>query len=343
MQKITLERYGEGEYACYRIPGIVCTPKGTILAYYEERLNDDDWSARNIGIKRSTDEGNTWSACTHVLTGAVEDTINNPVMIACKDGTVHLFWQINYRRGFHQISRDDGITFSQPEEITEQLLPWREVYNWEKFAFGPCHGIEMSNGRLLIPVWLCNSKGNTHKPTAVSTLVSDDGGNNWVCGEIIPSDDVVENPNETAAVEKSDHSIMLNMRHTAPTRLRAISISPDGLKGFTYPVFDQGLPDPICCAGLVKAPSGDFYFSNCAIASDDGKRAPRKHLTVRRSIDEGNTWISFLEVEEFGGYSDVAVSPDGRWLYCFYEKGWYGNDENLPHELCIAKIDTSKL
>lgn len=343
MQKITIARYGEGEYQCYRIPGVITTSKGTILVYYEERLDGNDWSTRNIGIRCSCDEGKTWSACSHVLTGSVEDTVNNPVMIACRNGAVHLFWQKNYRRGYHQISQDDGLTFSQPEEITEQLLPWRENYNWVKFAFGPCHGIEMSNGRLLIPVWLCSSQGNAHMPSVVSTLASDDAGKNWICGEIIQSDDMIINPNETIAVEKSDHSILLNIRHAGPTRFRVISTSPDGLRSFTCPVFDQALPDPICCAGLIKTPTGEFLFSNCANASADGKRAPRKHLTIRRSTDEGLTWDSALEIEETSGYSDLAVSPDGKWLYCFYEKDWVNNNEDLPEELCFAKIDISKI
>ena len=259
-------------------------------------------------------------------------------MIACKDGTVHFLWQKNYRRGYHQVSYDDGLTFSRPIEITEQLLTWRKSYDWEKFAFGPCHGIEMSSGRLLIPVWLCNSPGNAHKPSAVSTLASDDGGRHWICGDIILSDGLLINPNETVAVEMSDQSVLLNMRHAGSTRFRAISTSGDGLRNFSRPIFDQALPDPICCAGLIKTTSGEYIFSNCANISSDGKRSPRKHLTLRCSIDDCRTWKSSVEIEEIAGYSDVAASTDSKWVYCFYEKGWVHGDEHLPKELCMAKI-----
>ncbi len=339
MKKIPIVETGTGNYNLYRIPGIVVTAKGTVLSYFEERLGTNDWSARNIGIKRSIDMGDTWSECSHIIEENTDETINNPVMIACKNGIVHLFWQINYRRGFHQTSYDDGLTFSRPKEITDLLLPWRKDYKWEKFAFGPCHGIETKNGRLIIPVWLCDAPGDAHSPSVVSTLSSDDGAVSWKCGEIIESNGELINPSETIATQLSDARILLNIRHSGTVRYRAFSISNDGEKGFSKPRFDYSLPDPVCCAGLVRAQSGKIFFSNCANKSADGKSAPRNHLTVRCSVDDCKTWSSGVEIERFAGYSDVAVSPDGKWVFCFYEKRTLKGNDFFIKGLYLAKID----
>jgi len=339
--KKALVGYGQGDYRCYRIPGIVITAKGTLLVYYEDRLEGDDWSSRNIEIKRSTDNGSTWSAPMRVFKQHPDNTVSNPVMIACRNGLVHLLWNIDYERSFYQISRNDGLSFSEPIEITAQLLPWRKDYPWHKAVFGPCHGIELKNGRLLVPVWLCNNPERRHLPSVVSTLASDDGGVSWHCGEIIrsESESFIENLNETCVAQLSDGRVMLNMRHADPNYFRAISYSTDGLSGFTPPVLDDDLPDPICCAGLAASPNGDLFFSNCASgAPSNSPRPPRHHLTLHRSTDGGESWRCSKEIEMISGYSDIAVSNDGKWVFCFYESEWENGNVDLPHQLVVARI-----
>src|SRR5687768_16601339 len=54
-------------YAIYRIPGLVVTTKGTLLAYCEARKSDrGDWGAIDILLRRSTDGGKTWEARQHI-------------------------------------------------------------------------------------------------------------------------------------------------------------------------------------------------------------------------------------------------------------------------------------
>ena len=140
--------------------------------------------------------------------------------------------------------------YKRQVSLSGVMESFREVFNWSLFAFGPGHGIELSNGRLLIPVWLANGEENHHWPTQLSTIVSDDGGKTWQRGDIIYGSENTADPfawpNETQAVQLSDDSVMLNIRHNGSDHFRYVSVSPNGKDNFSAPKPDISLPDPIC-------------------------------------------------------------------------------------------------
>lgn len=341
VSKTDLEVYNKGGWDCYRIPGVVVTRTGTILAYYETRLSADDWSARNIGLRRSKDEGFYWGPRTELVKNGEEGTVNNPVMIACGDGAAHFLWQRNYLNVYHQISWDDGETWSEAVEITGYLEEFRKQYLWTAIAMGPGHGIETSGGRLLVPVWMSNGGGRSHTPSATATIYSDDAGRTWQCGEIIGSSTSFINPNEASLAELSDGHIMINIRHETGNRRRAVSVSPDGAGRWSEPWFDAALPDPVCFGSMLRMPqSHDLLFSNCATEGSVMWSRSRKNLTLKLSQNGGATWPHSMLIERRSGYSDLAASPDGRWIYCFHEKGWARSSCASPAALAMARIDT---
>jgi len=227
-------------------------------------------------------------------------------MVAARSGLVHFLWETGYNRMYHQVSRDDGLTWSEPVERTSVLNVMRTRYAWTAFGLGPGHGIETRDGRLLVPVWLCDGGGRAHRPSVVATLYSEDDGRSWSCGAIVPRTtdcgEVLVNPNESALVELSDGRILINMRHETNVRHRALAVSDQGIGGWSAPWLDERLPDPVCCAGMACWPGmpGDpdvLAFSNCATGGPQ-----RTDLTIRTSPDEGLTWPAARMLEKEAGY-----------------------------------------
>lgn len=342
-EKIDLFESDQAGYALYRIPGIVVTAKGTVLAYCEARKNANaDWGHIDILLRRSTDAGKTWSAPQKIaglgLTEGTfernpaaqkqklgkpgEITFNNPVAIASRDGTVHFLFCVEYGRCFAMKSTDDGLTFSKPVEITKTFESYRNDYPWIVLATGPAHGIELKNGRLIVPVWLSTGEGgHAHRPSAVSVIVSDDQGKSWQPGSIVTRHPDSTNPSETIVVQLADGRVMLNIRSESKEHRRLVSISQDGATGWSKPTFDQNLPEPVCMASIVRLHEGGrtnrILFAN----PDNFKDRQRKNLTIRMSTDEGKTWptVKLLQPGP-SAYSDLAVGPDGT-IFCFYERG----------------------
>ena len=352
----TLFEAGQGGYKLYRIPGIVVTAKGTVLAYTEaRRFTGGDWDTIDVMLRRSTDGGATFSApqsLAHVSgpierspvaiarkQGKVTDiTYNNPVAIADRTGVVHFVFCLDYQRVFYMRSTDDGQTFSAPVEITQAFAPLKATYDWKVVATGPGHGIQLRNGRLLIPLWLAlGTRGNGHGPSVNSTLYSDDHGATWHVGEIaVPDTPEFPSANETVAVQLADGRVMLNVRTVSTRNRRVVVISKDGATKWSAPHFQEDLPEPICFASIerlsTKKTGGKnrLLFSNPDnLARVDGKDLASKdriNLTVRLSYDEGASWTVKRSLDPGpGGYSDLAVLPDGAIL-CLYENAAPGSD-----------------
>jgi sialidase-1 len=134
---------------------------------------------------------------------------------------------------------------------------------------------------------------------------------------------------EMQVIQLADGSVMANIRTGDKRELRAVATSPDGIRHWTKPQFDEHLYDPICAAGTVRysAVPGDdrnrILFTNPDSESLPGAHKTghglRRNLTLKMSEDEGKTWpVARLLHEGSSGYSDVAVAPD-KTIYVIYE------------------------
>ena len=144
---------GMNGIARYRIPGLVVTHKGSVLAYAEARKNSSsDWGEIEIHLRRSTDSGKTWEPSRQIAHfgarlegnprkaegGEHEQTVNNPVAIVDREtGAIEFLYCINYARCFSMRSTDDGVTWSMPVDITTAFEPFRKHYDWKVIATGP--------------------------------------------------------------------------------------------------------------------------------------------------------------------------------------------------------------
>ena len=340
---------GEGGYAHYRIPAVVATPSGAVLVFTEARKSTGgDWGVIDILMRRSLDGGRTFEPALKFLdVGEVapnpvalaqdldtpgETTYNNFAPIVDAQGSIHALFCVEYARAFYTRSDDDGLTWTDPVDITATFETFRPRYDWRVIATGPGHGIELASGRLLVPIWMSTGTGgHAHRPSAVSVVYSDNGGKTWEAGEIAVEHPDLENPSETVAVELTDGRILLNIRHEGDNHRRAVIYSDNGVDGWTEPAFDEALREPVCMASMIRLPGpGDrILFANPDADS-------RRNLTVRLSENGGLTWPVRKVIEpESAGYSDLAVGPDGQ-VYLFYEKG---RVENRIATLTLATFE----
>lgn len=342
-------------YNIYHIPGIVVTAKGTVLAWCEARKRPagvSDWDDIRILLRRSTDDGKSWSGPQSIANvegpkrknpfalrmknvDPADVTYNNPVLIADRDGTVHMLFCLEYERAFYQRSVDDGLSWSKPVEITATFDAFKKDYAWKVLATGPNHSIQLKTGRLVVPVWLSTGEGgNAHRPSVTATIYSDDQGKTWKAGDIaVPCTDEWINPNETVAIELNDGRVMLNVRSESEAHRRLVVTSPDGATSWSTPKFDDALLEPICMGGIVRYHHGGqslILFSNphnldkAQGKAEPGKNRDRKNLSVKLSRDEGGTWAVNKRLEDGpSAYSDLAVTKDGTIL-CFYGRAGDG-------------------
>lgn len=324
-----------GEYASMRIPALVMTKQGTLLAFCEGRISTaSDWADMDMLMRRSTDRGKTWEPVVVIAPRQSGQPTSNPTPIVDSEGTIHLLYQRDYARAYYVNSKDDGKTWSAPTDITYAFEAFKPEYDWKVLAPGPGHAIQLKNGRLLAPVWLSDPDRlvprRGHGPSCVTTIYSDDLGKTWKRGEIVANNSPeLKSPNESMVVQLDDGRVMINMRNPTDVRRKAISYSPDGISSWSKPVFDEELFEPVCMSGLIKVPSGDkgkrlLLFSNPD--SRDIPKHPRRNLTIKLSYDEGQSWpVQKVLHRGPSGYSDMAV--DGNDVYCLFEtnresEGW---------------------
>lgn len=345
LEKTDVFSAGMSGVTLYRIPGVVVTTKGTVLAYCEARKDSRaDWGEIEVHLRRSTDGGKTWEPARHIAHageriegnprkakgGEHEQTVNNPVAFVDRvTGAVEFLYCINYARCFSMRSTDDGLSWSSPVDITAAFEPFRAKYDWKAIATGPGHGIQLKGGRLVVPIWLAYGKVGDHHPSASATIYSDDHGKTWKAGEIaVPDEGDFGDPNETMITTLSDGRVLLVTRSESKANRKIITISADGASGWSQPEFHDQLWEPICMASIIGHPSqpGTLIFSNPhSLARDDsGKEIPigrgkRQNLSIKMSRDDGKTWPVNKTLEAGpSAYSDLAILPDGTVL-CLYE------------------------
>ena len=326
-------RSGEEGYSNYRIPSLITTKSGSLLAFCEAR-KDHRGDSGNIDlvVKRSTDGGKTWSPPL-VVWDAGDHTAGNPcpvidqrtgriINIVCWNlatdhgRDLHAGTSVDTRRVYQTHSDDDGLTWSEPKEITTKV----KKPSWWWYATGPGIGVQLQKGphkgRLVIPA---NHTAKGHY--GAHTLYSDDGGASWKISEIIKP-----TVNESQVVALSDGRLMMNMRSqgTGDTKrpysgYRSIAYSSDNGESWTHPVFDDELSDPICQASIIRYDAYRILFSN-PNPPVSLERGPREQMTVRLSNDDGQTWTKELIIYDGpSAYSSLAKIPDGE-IGLLYEK-----------------------
>lgn len=343
-------------YYIYRIPALAATSKGTLLAFCSARKGKGgDWDPIDIVLRRSTDSGKTWSP-PQVIAHKDSLPCDNPMpVIDYQTGEIHMLYQIDYARCYYTKSVDEGKSWSSPTDITYVIDEFKKIYDWNVLAPGPGHGIQMTNGRLVVPFWL-STGGRKHRPSIVVSVYSDDHGKTWKPGEVaVPDNDTTVIPNETCCIQLADGRVMFNSRNESPNYRKLVTFSNDGATGWSVPYFTDAFFEPICEASMCRyslqplQSKNRILFCNPDSRQDpwmsDRKSTPRSvpnrhrtNLTMRMSYDEGITWpVSKVIDAGIAGYSDIAVTPDGM-IHCLYEGGSLTQSHTLNNHVTVVSF-----
>ncbi len=329
-----LRQHWDDSVHTYRIPGLATTNKGTLIGVYDLRYNSavDLQEDVDVGMNRSTDGGQTWEPMKIIMDmgewggkSDKENGIGDPSILV--DRATNTIWvaaiwahghpgQRNWWASKPGLdpeqtsqfvlvkSEDDGVTWSDPINITRQIKDPK----WHLLLQGPGKGITMADGTLVFPAQYKDENQVPH-----STLIySKDHGKTWKIGKGIR-----EQTTEAQLVELANGSIMINARNNYARNKkgvgRVVAVTDDlGKSWQTHPSSEILLEESTCMASLIAEEFGSvgrlFLFSNPNV--HDG----RYNMTIKASFDEGQTWPEdkqlLLDEGRGRGYSCMTKIDD---------------------------------
>lgn len=304
---IALRKHNDDGVHTHRIPALATGPKGTLFSVYDlrRRKSRDLQEDIDIGLSRSTDGGKKWAPPKVIMDMGEygkkpqeENGVSDPgIVVDQKTGEIFVFavWMWG-KPGKHQWnkdgseagfeigksaqlmlvrSKDDGLTWTKPENLTRKLK--KEA--WWLLAPAPQQGINLPDGTLVLPVQGRDEKGDTF----ATIMSSRDHGTSWTVGA-----PAFSGGNECQAAQLGDGSIMLNIRNDHE-RFRAVFVTKDlGKTWKEHETNRKTLIEPNCNASLrrIDRKGGEHVL---LFANPQSQKARINH-TIQVSFDDGRTW-----------------------------------------------------
>lgn len=326
---IGVRHAGDDGSAAFRIPGLVTTNKGTLLGVYDVRYNNsvDLQEHVDIGLSRSTDGGRTWEKMRIPMSfkefgglPAAQNGVGDPsILVDTKTNTVWIvaawthgmgnqraWWSSHPGMDLYQTaqlvmckSTDDGKTWSEPINITEQV----KLPEWYFLLQGPGRGITMEDGTLVFPIQFIDKE---RIPNA-GIMYSKDRGKTWKL-----HNEARSNTTEAQVVEVEPGVLMLNMRDNRGGS-RAVCTTTDlGKTWKEHESSRKALIEPVCMASLISVKAKDNVLGkDLLIFSNPNSTKERKDITIKISLDGGITWLKehqLLLDEGYGwGYTCLTM------------------------------------
>ena len=316
----------------YRIPSIVTAKDGSLLIFCEDRHNSwVDKSYTDIVCKRSTDNGETWSASTSI-TGSInsgEYAYMDPTPVVDANGKIIVFFtrwnklntDVRNNRAFMSYSTDNGVTWSVPEDVSDRIL----AEGMFSSGFGPGHGIMIKDGKYAGRLVVITRQHNGSSGSGYC-IWSDDNGENWHCG-------VATQSGEAQIAESGKDKLHLNIRRGA---YRYTASSSDGGNSWSTPLSDGALPiiEGGCEASVLGTGNDIVFYCGPAGGPASSGHDNRYGLKLFRSTTNGTHWSKNQVLYELAsGYSDMTLLEDGSLAIVFEagpEKGFIKSSNRTP-------------
>lgn len=322
-------------YHCFRVPSVVRALNGDVLLFVESRIGScNDQAPKDITMKVSHDGGVTWGPLTLVVgpkahlpcaknSTCLDFTARNPYATVTTSGEVVLFFTN---------STNPSACVNYQLRLT-QSSGWLPIGPQERMDMGPIEGVLAGPGEGIVlgrhsanSKWAgrmvgCGATGYVGgMKESMPIWTSDDNGTtyNQATGGSLPWAGI----GECQIVELNNGSVMVNARNEIPgsanpmPKHRAYGISHDGGTTWSDIMFSEELIEPTCMAGLINA-DGVLYFSN------PDSTTSRTHMTVKRSVDSGESWVVDTPIyADSSAYSALVPLVAGK-IGCVYERDDY--------------------
>lgn len=256
--QLSLFTSGTGGYGCFRVPALVRTAAGSLLAFAEGRkeVSCGDRGDTDIVVRRSTDDGRTWGPIEvvpagttaagaygrtppdGVVAGSPVTRSNAAPVVDAASGRIYLLSTSNPadsstpRIPWSQFSTDDGLTWSAPEKIAVTLRGAAIGSDW--FATGPGHGVQLTEGahrkRLVVGAHQVTSSGADYAGYLYLDPATD-GSGTWHAATAVDSatGSAPSSPAEVAVAETAGGGVTLVARNSGgSTRVETKADTPAG-------------------------------------------------------------------------------------------------------------------
>lgn len=314
--KYTVFCAGDDNVNSYRIPSVITAKNGALLVFCEARRESwKDKSRTDIVVKRSEDDGKTWSIMQDLTKGISGAYMDPTPLVDYVTGRIFLFttfWPAEDHSGVNNkafliTSDDNGKTWNSPKDVTSVLIPKGKAVN----GFGPGAGLQMQGkeykGRLILPTRIYNINEKVTRDVAV---FSDDHGKSWTVGGR------GDNGDEFQIAESPNGTLVYNARVPGG---RMVARSTDGGRTWGKARVDSGLPGVSKgCQASIYGRDNILYFSGIQGIKETLDEDERARLTLYKSVDGGKRWDDgLLLYEKASGYSCITFLPDGRMAIIF--------------------------
>ena len=327
------------------------------MAFAEGRVHGtDDFGDINLVMKRSMDQGKTWSSLKILVDYDSLQAGNPAPVVDLHDpkyplGVIYLFfntgnnheYEVRMNQGVREVwmvkSFDLGNTWEEPINITLQThRPNNPQFNpnytfkedWRHYANTPGHAFQFQDGKFKGRIFVAANhsvgppKENFEEYQAHG-FFTDDHGKTFQLSESI----ILPGSNESIAAELSDDRMIMSIRNQrGDIRSRILAYSSDGGASWDDAYFEESLPDPVCQASIL--PIGKRNGKTVLAHSNASDTNHRNNLTIKISYDEGKTWTKSILVDRtddpkkssWTAYSDL-VNLDNNTIGILYERDNY--------------------